>query len=63
MVGAARCAVPARIITGGTDVVGRPLAVVSFRRLTLRSATRTAQRTVPTWMGELTHRHITVAAI
>jgi hypothetical protein len=38
-----RCGVPVR--QDGTNVVNRPL----FRRLTLRSATRTAQRAVPTF--------------
>ena len=48
-VGTARCAVAARVSAGGPNVVSRALAVVWFRRLTLRSAMGTAQRTVPTW--------------
>jgi len=47
-VGTARCAVPARVPAGGLEVVSRPSAVVWFRRLTLPSATETAQRAVPT---------------
>jgi len=47
-VGTARCAVPARVSAGGPNVVSRALAVVWFRRLTLRSATGTAQRAIPT---------------
>jgi hypothetical protein len=35
-------------LAGGTDVVVRESRVVAFRRLTLRSATGTAQRAVPT---------------
>ena len=42
-------AVPTWGSEGGRDGVGRPSGVVRFRRLTLRSATGTAQRTVPTW--------------
>jgi hypothetical protein len=49
MVGTARCAVPARSAAkGGTNVVNRALAPIRFRRLTLRSATGTAQRAIPT---------------
>ena len=47
-VGTARCAVPARIPAGGRNVVCGPSAVIRFRRLTLRWATGTAQRAVPT---------------
>jgi hypothetical protein len=47
-VGTARCAVPARVPAGGRNVVGGSSDVVRFRRLTLRSATGTAQRAVPT---------------
>jgi hypothetical protein len=44
----ARCAVPARVSAGGPNVVSRTSDGVRFRRLTLRSATGTAQRAVPT---------------
>jgi hypothetical protein len=48
MVGTARCAVPARSeAEGGTRVKTR-VSVPRFRRLTLRSATGTAQRAIPT---------------
>jgi len=48
-VGTARCAV--RAPTGRCEPVAtsRPPHPYGFRRLTLRSATGTAQRTVPTW--------------
>ena len=49
LVGMARCAVPARSeAQGGTNVVRLTFLMVRFRRLTLRSATGTAQRAVPT---------------
>jgi hypothetical protein len=48
MVGTARCAVPARSVAlGGTRANTRVLAP-HFRRLTLRSATGTALRAIPT---------------
>ena len=48
MVGMARCAVPARAIAGGTKGARRPSNVIRVRRLTLRSATGTARRAIPT---------------
>ena len=42
-------AVAACVPAGGTKVVSRAIPAVRFRRLTLRSATGTAQRAVPTW--------------
>jgi hypothetical protein len=48
MVGTARCAVPARSeAEGGTRAKTRVL-LIRYRRLTLRSATGTAQRAIPT---------------
>ena len=47
-VGTAQRAVPARVPAGGPNGVGGSSDVVRFRRLTLRSATGTAQRAVPT---------------
>jgi hypothetical protein len=48
MVGTARCAVPARSeAEGGTRAKTR-VSASRFRRLTLRSATGTAQRAIPT---------------
>ena len=49
LVGMPRGGVPARSgAEGGTNFVKRMLLVIRFRRLTLRSATGTAQRAVPT---------------
>jgi hypothetical protein len=48
MVGTSRCDVPARVSERGMkDISGHALCTW-FRRLTLRSATGTAQRAVPT---------------
>ena len=57
MVGTPRCGVPARNkVEGGTDVVKRMGFDKVFRRLTLRSATETAQRAVPTLMVGQRHK-------
>jgi len=51
MVGTARCTVPARAERAEQIVQGFTHAPHSFRRLTLRSATGTAQRAIPTNFG------------
>ena len=51
MVGTVRCAVPARVQRAEQNVQAINRQPHSFRRLTLRLATGTAQRTVPTDFG------------
>jgi len=49
MVGTSRCDVPARSeAKGGACVANHALPLRSFRHLTLRSVTGTAQRAIPT---------------
>ena len=51
VVGTARCAVTARVQRAERIVGDTGVGSDSFRRLTLRSATGTAQRAIPTNLG------------